>query len=117
MRTGWVGNYTLAWDYGEPTRELIVQIIPIIFFYPLKATCDSLLAVLSLPINIMPFWSKGRLGDPDLLELKGGCAVDAALARGLCVERDGFFQLWFLAFTFSKRWFQVWRDARLEGGR
>ncbi|KZP28248.1 hypothetical protein FIBSPDRAFT_852749 [Athelia psychrophila] len=111
MRMGWVGNFMLVWDYGEPTRELILIIL-------------WLLAILSLPINIMPFWeqrmlglTKGGLGDPDLRELEGGCAVDAALARGLCVERDGFFQLWFLAFTFSKRWFQVWRDARLEGGR
>ncbi|KZP11554.1 AMP-dependent synthetase and ligase [Athelia psychrophila] len=34
-----------------------------------------------------------RLGEADLLELQDGCAVDAALVRGFCVERDGFFRL------------------------
>ncbi|KAF7975489.1 hypothetical protein HWV62_9405 [Athelia sp. TMB] len=36
---------------------------------------------------------RARLGEADLLTLKDGCAIDSALVRGFCVERDGFFRL------------------------
>lgn len=37
--------------------------------------------------------SDAKFGEMDLLTLKDGCAVDDALVRGFCVERDGYFRL------------------------
>lgn len=34
-----------------------------------------------------------KLGEHDLLTLRDGCRVDAALVRGFCVEREGHFRL------------------------
>ncbi|KZP09397.1 hypothetical protein FIBSPDRAFT_964012 [Athelia psychrophila] len=53
----------LAQDYAEPARELMVQIIPILFFCTLKAAYGLLivlwlLAVLFPPINNMICWEK-----------------------------------------------------------
>ncbi|KAJ6617908.1 AMP-dependent synthetase and ligase [Mycena sp. CBHHK59/15] len=36
---------------------------------------------------------QAKLGEYDLLTLRDGCAVDTALVRGFCVEREGFFTL------------------------
>ena len=43
--------------------------------------------------NNVRLYDRAILRECDLITLKDGCAVDSALVRGFCVERDGYFRL------------------------